>query len=364
MYVFSNFFYASLVSVLILLSGNAAATTYRNAVICHDCSFSEAETLIKQRAAPALECVSSDPNQYIGIDNQMCRSSPTQSVVINATTQEVFGFTVSHLNQGGTPRTMTTIAESFIVPASAKKLAVDGLNYFAEIQNAMTVSASALSRPLSATPVTYSAASTDSCANDGDAKAMKAALDEQQIATLQRDVNNHFNDNFTPSENNFLNARFNGLSFDIARDGIGISGTWEHIPSAKSLVHYFPQSDNRVAAKVTYLLSWRDGIYVKVHDEQTYIGGYRLSSLKANSGQRMLLSACVAEVLAELYGDNLSVDAPSGGGGSTGGGGTGDGGGGISAPGIGSGSGSSVSECEVHLYDRTGKEIMNFMIPC
>ena len=122
-------------------------------------------------------------------------------------------------------------------------------------------------------------------------------------------------------------------------------------------MHYFSQSDNRVAAKVTYLLSWRDGIYVKVHDEQTYIGGYRLSSLKANSGQRMLLSACVAQVLAELYGDNLSVDAPSGGG-------TGDGGGGIGAPGIGSGSGSSVSECEVHLYDRTGKEIMNFMIPC
>lgn len=362
MYVFSNFSYASLLSVLILLSGNAAATTYRNAVICHDCSLSEAETLIKQRAAPALECVSSDPNQYIGIDNQMCRSNPIQSVVINATTQEVFGFTVSHLNQGGTPRTMTTIAESFIVPALAKKLAVDGLNYFAEIQNAMTVSASALSRPLSVTSATYSAASTDSCASDGDAKAMRAALDEQQIATLQRDVNNHFNANFPATENDFLNVRFNGLSFDVARDGHGISGSWEHLPASKILQHYYLQSGNREAAKVTYLLSWRDGVYVKVHDEQTYIGGYRLSSLKNNNGQRMMLSPCVAEVLEELYGDNLSIETPSGGG-STGGDDSVDGGG-ISVPGIGGGSGGSTSECEVHLYDKNGNEIMNFMIPC
>ncbi|WP_205313503.1 hypothetical protein [Rheinheimera maricola] len=349
-----------LVLPLFLASANTLAATYRNAVICHDCSFGEAESLIKQRAAPALECISSDPNQHIGIDNQMCRSNPVQSVVINATTQEVFGFTVSHLNQGGTPRTMTPNAVSFVVPALAKRLAVDSLNYYATIQNVMADSADAFNRTVA--PTGLSVASTGGCASDGDAKAMRAALDEQQIAALQREVNNHFNANFSATENSFLNARFNGLSFDVARDGYGISGSWEHLPASKILQQYYLQSGNREAAKVTYLLSWRDGVYVNVHDEQTYIGGYRLSSLKNNNGQRMLLSPCVAEALEELYGDNLSIESPSGSD-STGGDGSVDGGG-FGVPGIGGGSGGYMSECEVHLYDKNGNEIMNFMIPC
>uniref|UniRef100_A0A486XXN9 Uncharacterized protein n=1 Tax=Rheinheimera sp. BAL341 TaxID=1708203 RepID=A0A486XXN9_9GAMM len=363
MYVFSKFFSIVLVTISILASSNAVATTYRNAVICYDCSFSEAEVLIKQRAAPTLECVSSDPNQYIAIDNQVCRSNPVQSLVINAATQEVFGFTVSHLNQGASPRAMTLHAVSFVVPELVRGLAVDGLNFYSTIQNVIADSAAAFRRTVTPAAAALSVASAAGCESDGDAKAMKAALDEHQIATLQRDVNNHFNANFPRTEHGFLNARFNGLSFDLARDGFGISGSWEYLPAAKVLEQYYLQSDNREAAKVTYRLSWRDGVYVEVHDEQTYIGGYRLSSLKNNNGQRMLLSPCVAEALEELYGDNVSVGEAGSGGNPDNSNGSGDSGS-ISAPGSGGGSSGYTSECEVHLYDKDGNEIMSFMIPC
>lgn len=362
----------------LFVSEMVQAETFRNSVVCLDCNYSEALQLIEQGPKLKMSCKNAQPHLPPTFENQLCYSQPEKRLVINAATGSVYGFEVSHRYQGVPLAEMEVSYRDITVPHQIQKLARDALDYHRSIQLALEKTARAMSQEVMASSVQTFANTVSSgsdCSHDGDAKALNEILDLSNESRLQNDVNSYFTRNFEDPGAEFESIKFTGAGFEVGRGSFGLSAAWQYVPSSKAITRVYFDSGSQLTgpepyypAKVVYGIQWDGhGVRLTLNPYQTIIDGYKFSAISNNKLPKSVkLSRCVAEVFKSFHGENMVVDAPSSG--SSSGGGSDNGGGsdgGTSIPGVGGGSGGGGgSFCEVHLYDRDGKEISSFMIPC
>lgn len=333
------------------------AETFSNSVVCLDCNYAEALQLIKQGPKLKMSCENAQPDLAPTFENQLCYSQPDKRLVINAATGSVYGFEVSHRYQGVPLAEMVVSYRDITVPHQIQKLATDALAYYRSIQLVLKNIAGTLSREVTASSdlafATNASGALD-CSLDGDAKALNEILDLSNESRLQNDANSYFSRNFEAPEVGFKKFEFTDEGFEAERGDFRLLASW-HGPVNSSAISrvYFDTGSQLTGpepyypAKVVYSMQWDgNGVRLTLNPYQTIIDGYKFSAINSNKlAKSIQLSHCVAEVFKNYYGNNMVVDLPSRSSGSAA-----DSGGG--------------SACKVQLYDRDGKEISSFMIPC
>lgn len=359
--------------VLGLTSLTVSATT-ENALICQACNYQQAQQLAIHHATPALHCFAGDGEDAIRIENQSCISQPRRLVVFDANSRQAYPFEVYHTNQGLQAFDMeVAIRDRVIHPENLKLLNVGVDMQYAlnnaihELANTAIERFSQASSSANAVLGTFSSnmvstVTADSCANDRDAAALKAALNERTRAELQQYVQERHRGQIATNLDAFMSyfdrntASLSSVSFKLSKGiagvSYGVNASFEITPKTTNFtVIYNTANDLRFFAtkgqsgwlgypQLVYSIGPNaDGTQVvKTDDEASFIDGVSLSAIKNyhNSTVPLEVSPCIGLQLQQLD-PNIQFEPPASNGGGAWGG---------TNPGSGSGSsGGSGATC-------------------
>lgn len=309
---------------LLLMFANIAEANDNNVTLfmCEGCNYDEAYQLAKDNP-PLTQCYSSDPNEIITIDNQVCYTTPKKVIVADLLGKEHFAFMVRHHNQGSSKLYLNKYAESISLNTNDKtailRLKTTFKNFSTFLKEMQTeISASPLKVSQYTSLNMTSPNTADSCPPHI-TDAVKAVLEGRTASQLQNRLNNKAKTDFKYPERFFLAKEFSSEGFSIGVGGILYQGTWEKVSKNFNTRVRFTQNQEAPLTgtsqyDVVFSVKWIKefgALSVSVTPYLTYLDGITLNQLKTTSINTV--DQCLQDALDQTLPSNTSPPSSGGG---------------------------------------------------
>ncbi|WP_370215364.1 hypothetical protein [Idiomarina sp.] len=350
---------------------------------CEDCSFNEAKRLVETKSYPSLRCEPTDGSQVISTGNQACYSTPVYAAVLNESSGVLWGFKISHSNQGMHPRLMQLQVATYNHPQFVQEAIRDGVDYTNSLIAYLESMANNISETFETSQEFYdwidgraqqtasvqlinaqtSNSGEFSCAEDSsEYNAVKAALGAEFRFKLRELINEQFAEWDGIPGASFDEVELTDLGLGIQVRGFNVFLTWDNKQTKKNLIFDFPLPDglavegNGRPSRVTYTLDPSSGSHVDVslNESLTNIGNNYWKDLTDPAVGKSEVSPCVEVAFKEIFGSNRVNKTPTG---------TSSGGGYKPLPGTG-GDDRDSQVCDLHISDYNGNPIMTIKVLC
>lgn len=317
--------------------GSSEASTER-AVICENCSYSDAKELAKLTAWPQLFCHINDGSDFINVDNQSCFSDPEKIVIYNSSTRTSYPFEVYHSTQGVNPHEMMVEVRDRTVAPEIVQLLNVGVDMQQQLNNSVDqLSASLISsffgvmqshhqmHRISLSDNIISNYSTSNCQDDRDATALAKTYDTQAINSAQQYVQELHRTQTTSILNQFQSyfdrntARLSTVSFGLSKGGaqgqFTVNADFVITPKTSHFTVLYNTSDDLRFFSSKGVSGWsgypqlvfdvgpnqQGDVLVRLNENYTYIAGYSLADFRnfTVSSSPLQVSPCVLSVIQQ-----------------------------------------------------------------
>lgn len=296
---------------------------------CADCRYNDAQQLVIQQAAPTFRCVSSEPGRPISIDNQRCYSQPRYSAVLDKRTHTLWGFRLSHTQQGMYPPLMQLQVVDHGFTPNTEELIRNGVAYTQALGQALQRVANRvggsftsaqqqqdwLAQVSSNRRVTSTAQTPFSCQQSSEYQAVTAALSGAFRNRLRTAVNEAFLQEDLSLSTNFDEKTFNGFGLEVSKAGVGVSVSWDNEPVARSVIFNYPvpdalaTEDHQHGSRVVFnIRPEQQSLTISLDASKTHIGGSYWSVLATPNLAPLELSPCAKMAFDRVYRRSQSTE--------------------------------------------------------
>lgn len=354
----------------------ASATTL-NVYGCDDCSLSQAREIALQKAALRLICQAPPGQDEISEQNQQCLSQPSHFHVLDKSRNRVYGFSLSHSNQGIPERDSRLQVNEISVSEVYKTAILETAELYDFVEYAFEHLSNNLSRRFTSpnqanfthhkmAAASFSTAAS-ACSSHPSYQAMYNAISPAFRSDLVINLNREYNTLGRGHHAPFRSITFSDSTFYATTNGIGVEYRVESESTKRYIEFQYNWSDNPLVDRLVFSLSIdMHGVDATLNERMTLIDGVSIRQLRDPLGAREgknQISECARKAL-DIFFD--SSTEPDGGGDGAypgdGGGGAGSGGG-SGWPGD-SGGGSGGPKCRQHYYWETGEVAFTMLVPC
>ncbi|MCL5050295.1 MAG: hypothetical protein M1473_07190 [Firmicutes bacterium] len=318
--------------------------------------------------------------------NQECFSQPRNYHVLDKSRNRVYGFSLSHSNQGMQEWDLRLQVNEISVSATTRNAILRTAEFYDQVEGAFEHLASSQSRSFTSPnqtnfaqarmSVSSFATTSSSCSTDPSYQATYNAFSPSFRSDLVTNLNREYDTLGGNHHANFQDIRFSDSSFYVSTSGVGINYQVEAVTTNRyvefnynweNLNNNVPDFETRPRLSNTDSID-NDGIDASLNERLTRIDGVSIRQLRDPLGVREgtnRISECARKALDVFF--DSSKEA--GNGGDNGGYVPGDGSGGGSGsgpgwPGGGSGGSGGIDLCRQHYYWKSGERAFTMLVPC
>lgn len=287
-----------------ILSISASSQDYSIAV-CNSCGSIEAQEIAITNASPLISCQAFGDEQ-LSIHNQQCFSVPNNYYILSLDANQIYGYYLSHTNQGGQPWEMALETQELTLNLTTENIISTAVEYALVVNSNLSAAVQLLERTYTSPdqlthanesnyqeqPYYSNTISTnnENCLQHPSYRAMSHGMSPATRVDLEIQLNEKYNSTTNSLYSEFQGYRVTGGSVGFSKNGISFGISGEFVDEYKYFTQYYSWlspslvGEDYDAPRIVFQASYYDGqIHVTVNESMSIVDGVSIKELRSEN---------------------------------------------------------------------------------